>query len=591
LAPTSKRWHVADKLSDGHFGQFPDHPRLMIQILHNRGVTEPDGVRRFLSRQPFGNTDPFQLKGMTEAVARLRAAVQAEEPIAVYGDYDADGVTATALMTQTLTALGARVRPYIPDRFKEGYGLNVDALTLLASEGVRLVVTVDCGVRSVEEVAYGRDQLSLDLIVTDHHGVGPQLPSAVAIINPKQPDCVYPFKQLAGVGLAFKLAQALFAEMEAPSSVTEEDLLDLVALGTVADVAPLVDENRELVARGLQRLNASPRLGIRALLEKAGVDVGNVDGETVGFKLGPRLNAAGRLGDAQVAYELLITEDAGRAAQLAAELDGRNRERQDLTIATVEKARQYILADRVSGLLYLIADPSFHLGVVGLVAGRLTEEFYLPILVARQGETYTTGSGRSIPEFHITRALDECSDLLERYGGHSAAAGFTVKNENLLALQTKLLQVAARELADKELEPWLEIDAELNLRAIDRRRVEDMLTARSAGRPVDESDGGLQIVDCLSQLRPFGPENPAPLFASYGLEVKGKEQVGAEGRHLKMRLHDDKQIWEAVAFQQGGWYGALPERVDVAYELKPDEWNGRQRLQLNVRDIRAASRQ
>ena len=591
MAPTSKRWHVADKLSDGHFGQFPDHPRLMIQILHNRGVTEPDGVRRFLSRQPFGNTDPFQLKGMTEAVARLRAAVQAEEPIAVYGDYDADGVTATALMTQTLTALGARVRPYIPDRFKEGYGLNVDALTLLASEGVRLVVTVDCGVRSVEEVAYGRDQLSLDLIVTDHHGVGPQLPSAVAIINPKQPDCVYPFKQLAGVGLAFKLAQALFAEMEAPSSVTEEDLLDLVALGTVADVAPLVDENRDLVARGLQRLNTSPRLGIRSLLEEAGVAVGSVDGETVGFKLGPRLNAAGRVGDAQVAYELLVTEDAGRAAQLAAELDGRNRERQDLTIATVEKARQYILADRVSGLLYLIADPSFHLGVVGLVAGRLSEEFYLPILVARQGETHTTGSGRSIPEFHITRALDECSDLLERYGGHSAAAGFTVKNENLLALQTGLLQVAARKLADKELEPWLEIDAELNLRAIDRRGVEDMLTARSVDRPVDESDGGLPIVDCLGQLRPFGPENPAPLFASYGLEVKGKEQVGAAGRHLKMRLHDDKQIWEAIAFQQGGWYDALPERVDVAYELKPDEWNGRHRLQLNVRDIRRASDQ
>ena len=591
MASASKRWHVADKLPDGHFAQFPDHPRLTIQILHNRGVTEPDGVRRFLSRQPFGNTDPFQLKGMSEAVARLRAAVQAEEPIAVYGDYDADGVTATALMTQTLTALGARVRPYIPDRFEEGYGLNVDALTLLASEGVRLVVTVDCGVRSVEEVAYSRDQLSLDLIVTDHHGVGPQLPSALAVINPKQLDCVYPFKQLAGVGVAFKLAQALFAEMEVPSSLTEEGLLDLVALGTVADVAPLVDENRALVARGLQRLNTSPRLGIRALLEEAGVAVGGVDAETVGFKLGPRLNAAGRLGDAQVAYDLLVTEDAGRAAQLAAELDGRNRERQELTMATVEQARQYMLADRVSSLLYLIADPSFHLGIVGLVAGRLTEEFYLPILVARQGETHTTGSGRSIPEFHITRALDQCSALLERYGGHSAAAGFTVKNENLLALQTGLLQVAARELADKELEPWLEIDAVLNLRAIDRRRVEDMLTARSAGRPIDESYGGLQIVDCLSQLRPFGPENPAPLFASYGLEVKGKEQVGAEGRHLKMRLHDDKQIWEAIAFQQGGWHDALPERVDVAYELKPDEWNGRHRLQLNVRDIRRASDQ
>jgi single-stranded-DNA-specific exonuclease len=370
--------------------------------------------------------------------------------------------------------------------------------------------------------------------------------------------------------------------------LAEDELLDLVALGTVADLAPLVGENRSLVARGLERLNAPQRLGVQALMTQAAVQPGTVDAVTIGFVLGPRLNAAGRLEDAKVAYELLVTDDVFRAGQLAQQLEDQNRERQSLTQATVEGARQMILEDGVLRPLYLIAHPEFNTGIVGLVSSRLTEEFYRPTLVARRGETHTTGSARSIPEFHITQALDECADLLERYGGHSAAAGFTLRNEDLPEFEARLLAIAERELADFELAPTLEIDATLNLRGFNRRRVEDRLSARAVGRAIDESDIGLEIIDALEGLRPFGEGNPTPVFVSCGLEVKGKRRVGADGDHLKLVLYDGKQTWDAIAFRIGSWHDQLPTHVDVAYSLDVNEWGGRHRLQLNVQDIRTA---
>ena len=481
------------RLPESDFVRFSDLHPLIVQILHNRRIKEPDQVRRFLARQPSDDTDPFQLKGVPEAVTRLHQAISAGELIAIYGDYDADGVTATSLMTQALTALGGKVLPYIPDRFDEGYGLNNSALTELAQKDVRVVLTVDCGIRSVTEVIHGA-RLGLDMIITDHHFVSEEIPPALAAINPKQPGCHYPFKKLAGVGLAYKLAQALTQEEDHPGNSSYpamEGLLDLVALGTVADLAPLAGENRALVARGLEQLNAPQRPGLQALMAQAGVQPGRVDSTTIGFVLGPRLNAAGRLDHAEAAYELLVTDDVFRAGQLAQQLEGQNRERQSLTQATVEGARQMILEDGVSRPLYLIAHPEFNTGIVGLVSSRLTEEFYRPTLVAQRGETYTKGSARSIPEFHITQALDECADLLERYGGHSAAAGFTLKNENVPEFEARLLAIAERELAGIELVPELEIDAELNLRGLKRRYVEDLLSARAVGRAIDEADVGL----------------------------------------------------------------------------------------------------
>jgi single-stranded-DNA-specific exonuclease len=591
MMKTNKHWYTCPRASEAHLARFPDLPRLVVQILYNRRITQPDQVRRFLARQPSDDTDPFQLRGMSDAVARLHQAIQAGELIAIYGDYDADGVTATALMAHTLRALGGKVRPYIPNRFEEGYGLNEDALTKLAQKGVRVVLTVDCGIRSVKEVIHGQ-QLGLDMILTDHHFIGEQIPPALAVINPKQPDCPYPFKKLAGVGLAFKLAQALAQDIESSGGryplPTVEDLLDLVALGTVADLAPLTGENRDLVSRGLERLNATQRLGVQALMAQAGVKPGKVDASTIGFVLGPRLNAAGRLESALDAYELLATNDIFRASQLAQKLESQNQERQALTQAALEVARQVILEDAAQRPLYLIAEPSFSTGIVGLVSSRLTEELYRPTLVAQKGEMHTTGSARSIPGFHITQALDECAHLLERYGGHSLAAGFTVKNGNLPALEAKLLSIAERKLADVELIPRLEIDATLNLRGIKRHHTQGLLAARAAGRAVDETDAGLQIMDGLGQLRPFGEGNPVPVFASEGLEIKGKRLVGADGDHLKLVLHDGRQTWDAIAFRMGSWHDHLSDRVNVAYTLEINEWNGRQRLQLNVKDIQPA---
>ena len=388
--------------------------------------------------------NPFRLRGMNEAVERIRHAIRAWEPIAVYGDFDADGVTSTALMVQTLSALGADVRPYIPHRVDEGYGLNNGALAELKRDGVKLVITVDCGIRSVDEVAFA-NRLGLDMIITDHHSVGPKLPPALAVINPKRSDCDYPFRDLAGVGLAFKLAQGLLRSnlqvsirRDLTVELDESDLLDLVALGTVADLAPLLGENRSLVTRGLDRLNQPQRPGLQALMKQAGLAPGQVTASTIGFVLGPRLNAAGRMEDARLAYELLQTEDVVKAAQLAGELDRLNARRKEITAQSLEAAQAQIEANGSDGYLHLVAGEEFLAGIVGLVAGRLAEQYYRPALVVELGDLQSRGSARSIAEFDITMALDRCADagLLVKHGGHAAAAGFTVENSKIDALHS-----------------------------------------------------------------------------------------------------------------------------------------------------------
>jgi len=559
---------IVQSLADGGFCDDPirqeSFSRLLVQLLYNRGVREQEDMRRFVDCQAPAGTDPYELKGMEQAVQRLRRAIDQGELVAVYGDYDADGITATAVMLQTLTALGARVRSYIPDRFEEGYGLNEDAISYLFEQGVQLILTVDNGIRSVSDVSFG-NELGIEFIITDHHMPGVEIPPALAVINPKQPDCPYPYKQLAGVGLAYKLAQALLRDASPEKPLAEGDLLDLVAVGTVADVAPLTGENRELVALGLSQLPVSRRPGLLALLEMVSVDCDKVDSWHIGFTIGPRLNAAGRMESAEPALELLLTQDPERARQLARQLEDHNQERRAQTEDTVERIRQYISADGASSLLYLVAESDFNPGIVGLVAGRLAEEFYRPMLIAERGDTLTKGSARSIPGFHVTEALDQCGDLLVRHGGHSAAAGFTVRNENLLALHTRLLQIAARQLDEEALTPLVEIDARLTLSGVKR-----------------------DLVDSLGLLRPYGPGNPTPVFVSYGLTVTEKRQIGSEARHLKLKLHDGKQTWDAIAFRWGDRYEDIPEQVDVVYELEINRWNGREDIQLKMVDIRPA---
>ncbi|MBC7227823.1 MAG: single-stranded-DNA-specific exonuclease RecJ [Thermoflexales bacterium] len=565
--PTRYRWNLPQPVPDAYRAHFPDLHPVVVQILYNR-EQDPEGARAFLERRP-GPDNPFALHGMNRAVDRIRRAIRGKEPIAVYGDFDADGVTATALLVITLRSLGADVHPYIPHRVEEGYGLNIQAVEELADAGTRLLVTVDCGIRSPREIAHARRR-GMDVIVTDHHLVGTELLEAVAVVNPHQEECPYPYKGLAGVGLAYKLAQALLRvnrQVPLPGSVPmdEEELLDLVALGTVADLAPLTGENRYLVSRGLEQLNRTPRVGVEALIRQSGLRPGQVDTWHIGFALGPRLNAAGRIAYAHIACRLLTTESPQEAESLARELDALNQERQRLTKEMQERARAVVLEREADRPLLFVADPEFPAGVVGLVASRLVDEFYRPAVVVEQGEEKSKGSARSIPEFHITRALDECADLLIHHGGHRVAAGFTVRTRHLDELKRRLLDIAARELEGKELTPALQIDAEVPLR---------------------EVSGALW--KALQMLRPYGEGNPEPLLLSRNVRVEQHRPVG-DGSHLKLTLSDGRIRWDGIAFRQGEWAGRLPERVDVVYYLRENEWNGEARLQLEIRDLREAT--
>ena len=566
-----KRWVIAPLAPTDHLKHFPDIAPLVVQILYNRGITDPDEMAAFLQAdRPTSTVDLFRMAGMNRTIDRIRRAIKANEPIAIYGDYDVDGVTATALLVQTLAAFGANVRPYIPRRADEGYGLNPEALQHLKDDGVRLVITVDCGVRSLSEVAFAK-AIGLDLIVSDHHMPLEDLPDAYTLINPKQPDCPYPFKELAGVGLAFKIAQALLLVNtktdNAPVPLTEDDLLDLVALGTVADLAPLLGENRLLVARGLQQLRHTKRPGLRALLNVSGSK--SIDTTTIGFALGPRLNAAGRLDHALNAYDLLMTQDNATADRIALDLDSRNRDRQTLTRDLFEKAREIVTAHPDGAALLFAADPSFNSGVVGLVASRLTEEFYRPSVVIEQGPHESRGSCRSIPEFHITQALDECRELFVRHGGHAAAAGFTIETAKLETLSQRLSAIAERELGGQELLPTLAVDAVLHLHKL-------------------KSD----LFHALKQLEPHGYANSTPLFASRGVSIVELRTVGAEGAHLKMKVGDGSTIFDAIAFKFGFMAERLTrgDKLDIAYTFEENEWNGERKYQLNIKDIKYADK-
>ncbi len=568
MPPKIKRWQIAPRVSSLVVARFTArqlHPAL-IQVLYNRGITTPEQADAFLSPDALIG-DPFDLYGMSESVERIRRAIRAGEAIAVYGDFDVDGVTATVLLVQVLQSLGAQVQPYIPHRIDEGYGLNRDALTQLKEQGVQIVVTVDCGIRSLDEIAFGK-QIGLDMIVTDHHAPSDQLPDSFATINPKQALCKYPSKDLSGAGVAFKLAQGLLrADEGAPADtyrtpMPEDALVDLVALGTVADLVPLTGENRALVKRGLGQLRQSERPGIQALIRQAAIKPQSIQAGTIGFTLGPRLNAAGRLESALMAYHLLATQYPGEADDLAIKLEETNRERQRLTTEMTLKARDAVAARAEQDRLLFVAAPDFPEGIVGLIASRLSEEFYRPSVAVHRGETESRGSARSISEFNMVAALDECRDLLVRHGGHAMAAGFTVVNEKLPELEARLREIAARGLAQLELAPTLTIDAEAAL-----------------------SEMNWTVEKSLEELAPFGYGNREPIFLSRNVIVRDARIVGNE--HLKLTLSDGQVVWDAIAFRQGSWLGHLPPRIDVAYQLESRTWNNQARLQLNVKDIKA----
>ena len=551
----AKRWTYRELLPDF---SVPGLSALDCRLLARRGVQDAAQAQAFLGRGYAASTDPFDLLDMDRAVERLRKAHQLGERVVVYGDYDADGVTATVLLFEWLQQAGFKASWYIPDRFQEGYGLHAEALAGLRDEGASVVVTVDCGVRSIREVEQG-GALGLDIIVTDHHLPGEALPAAAAVLNPKRPGDPYSFKGLSGVGLAYKLVEGLAGTLEGPSP---EELLDLVAVGTVADLAPLLGENRALVSAGLERLNNTRRPGLVALIESSGFSRGALSASSIAFGLAPRLNAAGRLASARLAAELLLSEDAQTARAHAGKLDALNRERQRITEQTVELVKAS--ADLESGrMLVFAAHEEFHEGVVGLAASRIVEEVYRPVLLMRLEGELAKGSARSIPEFDVTRALESCAELLQRFGGHELAAGFALPVENLQALGDRLEQLALSSLGGVLLQPSLELDAR-----------------------VEFPELGERLMGFLDRLEPCGQENPYPTFGAHGVEILSRRAVGADARHLKLTLRQSGRVFDAIAFRQGDLLARLPPVVELAFRLERNEFRGTTSLQLNVLDIR-----
>lgn len=564
-----KRWQIQPQLPPEADYALEKFPPILRQLLFNRGYATDAEARAFLQALPPHPTSPWLLKDMDMAVERILNAIQQGEKITIYGDYDVDGITSSVLLVQTLRTLQADVDVYIPNRFNEGYGLNKAALDSFAARDVDLIVTVDCGIRALEEAEYARD-LGLDLVITDHHHPGSELPNALAVIDPKREDDAYPEKMLAGVGIAYKLALALLEKMEEETgkknNFDPDSLLDLVALGTVADLAPLHGENHALVRKGLRVMQHTQRQGLVSLAAVASVNLREVNAMNIGFSLGPRLNAAGRLASAMDAYRLLVEDDFMKTGNMAQELEMKNRERQKLTRKMQEEAESIALgADGEEVFLLFAASPEFNSGVVGLAASRLVEKYYRPAVVGQVKDEMTVCSCRSIPEFHITDALDQCADLLEKHGGHAAAAGFTVKNENVGLLMARLKEIAAEALAEVDLRPVLVIDMEI---------------------PLD--DLSFESFKHLQYLEPTGYGNPSPVFISRNLRVTSSRTVGSDQSHLKLQVSNGKATLDAIAFRLGHLKPDLPAKIDVVYSFEINEWNGRKSLQLNVKDIKPA---
>jgi len=555
-----RRWHLLppaprDYLNGAGF------PPLVVQLLFNRGITSPSQVESFLGTDQTLLADPFLLGDMSRAVSRLYQALLSGETIAIYGDYDLDGIAATAILVQGLTCLDGRAVPYIPHRLAEGYGLKTVALERLSQQGVSLVVTVDCGITAVSQVERAH-KCGLDVIVTDHHTPPSDLPPALALINPRLSGSAYPAGDLAGAGVAFKLLQALFQSLGREKELA--GFFDLAALGTIADIAPLLGENRYLVKRGLEQINASPRPGLKSMISRAGLNGGNISAENVSWILAPRLNAAGRMAHALTGYKLLITESPEEAEELSSWLEQKNSERQRMTQKALGRAREQVSVQNRLPLLFA-GDSEFAGGILGLVAGRLSEEFYRPVVVVRIGEKLSSASCRSIPEFNITMALNQCRHMLTEFGGHSQAAGFTLPTRNLSYLKETLLGLAQEALAGVELKPSLEIDAEVDLSHL--------------------SGGAFREIQTLA---PFGQGNRQPALLSRGVTVKDCTTMGNDGGHLRLKLEQGGSRWQAVAFGFGDCHSEITSQLDIVYNLELDWWGGEGKLRLNILDFAPA---
>jgi single-stranded-DNA-specific exonuclease len=551
VSAPAARWRA--RRPGAHLQRIPNFPPIVGTVLAARGITTRAAADLFYKPHLQEDYDPLLLPGMAEAITRTRRAIRDGELVALFGDFDVDGVTSIAILQLGLRPVGAKTVNYIPDRFREGYGLNLTAVRELRARGCSLLITADCGISSVEEVALA-NQLGLDVIILDHHTVPDVMPAAVAAVNPKRLDSPYPFTELAAVGVAYRFLQVLYDACG--RTLDSSSFIDLVALGTVVDVAPLADENRRIVEEGLGRMRGGLRPGLEALATVAQTRPQDFNAETLGFAIGPRMNAAGRLKHAYLALDLMLAEDPASAKPLAQELDLLNRQRQQQTQDALR------LADEIVGPandpLLMIGSPDIGAGIVGLVASRLVEKWNRPAIVFQRGHEESRASCRSIPAFDIVRAIRKEKDLLVRHGGHRAAAGFTVKNDLVNLLRDRLVNTAAETLDADDLRRVIDIDCETPLTALN----------------------GLEVKG-LMRFEPCGHGNPKPVLLSRGVRLVRPRVVGGEGEHLSMTVKDGPLAWPAIAFRRGA--DEVPQEADVVYSLTR-EFGGDQ-LKLEVLDF------
>lgn len=541
-------------------------PRVLSTIILNRGISEEQDVMPFLSKSMKCVHNPNLMLDMEKATQRIKSAIENNEKIIVYGDYDVDGITSTALMYMYLKELGANISYYIPDRVEEGYGINIMAINRFIKDGVKLVITVDCGITAVGEVEFGKLQ-GLDMVITDHHTCKEKIPNAAAIINPKRPDCKYPFDGLAGVGVAFKLVLALSIAMGLSTKDTFDKYVEIAAIGTIADVVPLLGENRVIVDRGLKALANTKREGLKALLEISGADKKPINASTIAFMIAPRLNAAGRLGTATTAVELLLTDDRVRAYEIAKELDNENRQRQLTEQKIFEDALDLIKLDPNFDKknVIVLSKEGWHHGVIGIVASRINDMFYRPCVLISHENGVCKGSGRSIPTFNLFDALNHCDELLTNFGGHSVAAGLGLNLDNLETFDKKINEYAKNTLTDDDLIPKVSIDC-----------------------AILPSEVTIESVKILANLEPFGMGNSKPVFSITGLNIYNIGQMGIENKHLRVRFNTGNRFINGVGFGMGGYMDEFSQGdiVDVAFCMDINNYQGNENVQIILKDIK-----
>jgi len=541
-------------------------PRTIAQILLNRGVDTFDEARYFLKPTLDDLHNPFLMKDMDLAVERIASAIQAKEHIMIFGDYDVDGTTSTTLLYLTIKLLTDQVSYFIPNRLKEGYGLSLHGIQEAKSRGAGLILAVDCGITANLEVDQA-SAMEIDVIIIDHHMPGDTLPASLAVLNPKRADCDYPFKELCGVGLAYKVAQALAEQVGLPDHAIYAHM-DLVALGTTADIVPLRDENRVLTKYGLTMIQQTSKLGLQALIQAAGLNQKEIGTGHVVFGLAPRINAAGRMGDATRVVRLLTTDDRGEADVLAEELNTENVRRRQQDSVAFEEARKVVENDsflsEANGIV--LASEDWHPGIIGIVASRIVETFSRPVvMIALNGDT-GRGSARTVGDFHLYNAIKECSDLLIQFGGHHHAAGLSIAKENVKAFQQRFHEVVTANATPEDFIPRLNIDTEIEF---------DEVTPR--------------LMKLLKMLGPFGPENNHPVLVSRNLSLVGAPNIiGSEKTHLKFKVRQNNQVFDAIAFGMADYAEQLraqPNQVHLAYTLEENTWNGKTSTQLRIKDI------